>query len=65
MDFAAADRALDDVPLAAAFDLAQRLGLADPFERAVLKDLKVPKRRVTRLRQDAAGLLAQAEAAHG
>ena len=64
LDFAAADRTLDDVPLAAAFDLAQRLGLGDPFERAVLKDLRVPKRRVTRLRQEAAGLLATAEAAH-
>lgn len=64
MDFAAADRTLDDVPLAAAFDLAIRLGLADAFERAVLKDLRVPRRRVGRLRADAAAVLAQAEAAH-
>lgn len=65
MDFAAADTTLDDVPLAAAFDLAQRLGVADAFEQAVLKDLRLPKRRVTKLRKDASALLATAEAHHG
>jgi len=65
MDFSVADRGLDDVPLAAAFDLAQRLGVAETFERDVSKDLRVPKRRLAKLRQDAARVLAEAEAAHG
>lgn len=65
MDFAVADRDLDDVALAAALDLAARLGLAEAFERLALKELNLPKRRFSRLRQDAAALLQRAEQQHG
>ncbi|HEX6707738.1 MAG TPA: M48 family metalloprotease [Albitalea sp.] len=64
-DFAVADRELDDVPLAAALELAQRLGLDERFERFVQKELRLPKRQFQRLRQDAASLLERARQQHG
>ena len=65
MDFAVADRELDDVPLAAALELANRLGIADTFERSALKDLRLPKRQFNKTKQDAAALLERAEKQHG
>lgn len=65
MDFAAADRDLNDVPLAAALELARALGLAEVFERSVLRDLQVPKRQFAKLAKDAAAMLPRAERAHG
>ena len=64
-DFAAADRELDNVPLAAGIELAHRLGIADTFERIVLKDLALPKRQFNKLKQEAAALLTRAEQQHG
>ena len=65
MDFAVADRELDDVPLAAALEMASRLGVADAFERLALKDLRLPKRQFNKIRQEAAALLERAEKQHG
>jgi predicted SprT family Zn-dependent metalloprotease len=65
IDFAVADRDLEDVPLAASLELAQRWGLADTFERIALKELALPKRQFNKLKQGAAALLAQAEQLHG
>ena len=65
LDFAVADRELDDVPLAAAFELAQRLGVDEPLARFVSKEMRLPKRQLTRIRQEAGALLERAERQHG
>lgn len=65
MDFCVADRELDDVPIAAALQLAAQLGVADAFERMALKELAWPKRQFNKIRQDAPLLLERAEQQHG
>jgi hypothetical protein len=50
LDFACADPALEELPMAAALQLAQQLDIADAFERAVLKETKLKKTAVARLR---------------
>jgi len=65
LDFSVADRELDDVPLAAALELARRFGIAETFERLACKDLTIPKRQFNKLKQDASSLLARAEQHHG
>jgi len=65
LDFAVADRELDEVPLAGAFELAQRLGVDEPFARFVAKELRLPKRQLTRIRQEAGALIERAERQHG
>jgi hypothetical protein len=65
LDFAVADRSLDDVPLAQAIVLARELGLPEPFERLATAALKLPKRQFARARAEADALLARvAEARH-
>lgn len=64
VDFVAADPELDDVTLAAALGLAEALGCAEPFEQRVLKDLRLPKRSLTRVKRDAAVLLDKAAIQH-
>ncbi len=64
LDFALADRSLEDVPFAAAIDLSQSLGLPDAFERLALEALKMPKRQFAKARNDAPALLARALGAH-
>ncbi len=63
LDFAAADRELDDVPLAAAIEWARRLEMLEAFEKLAVKELGLMKRQFTKLKKEAAGLLARAEAA--
>jgi hypothetical protein len=65
LDFAVVDLELEDVPLAAAYEMARVLGVADPFEALRNKSLSIPKRRAAILKRDAADILARAEAAHG
>jgi hypothetical protein len=65
MDFATVDRELDDVPLAAAFENARRFGVEQSFETLSAKHLELPKRRVTKIKRDAASILEQAERRHG
>lgn len=61
LDFARADRELDEVPLAHAWLLSQRLGLQEPFEALVAKELRLNKRQLTRLRNTAAELTDKAQ----
>ena len=58
-DFAMADRSLEDLPMAAAIDWAEKLDLADAFDKVATKDLKLKARELKRLKKEAAGLLAQ------
>ncbi|MEO8354080.1 MAG: hypothetical protein ABI680_20315, partial [Chthoniobacteraceae bacterium] len=63
LDFAAVDRDLEDVPLATALDWAERLELAEQFEKLALKELGIGKRQFNKLKKDAAALVAKAESA--
>jgi hypothetical protein len=65
MDFATVDRELDDVPLAAAFENARQLGVEQAFETLGAKHLDQPRRRITRIKREAAAILEQAESRHG
>jgi hypothetical protein len=65
MDFVVADRELDDVALAAAFEMARQLGMPEAFERFALKELRLPKRQFNKTKQEAASLLERAEMQHG
>jgi hypothetical protein len=64
LDFAAADPDLEELPLAAALDWSERLGFADAFEKLAAKELDLGKRKLGKLKKEAAALLAKAEAAH-
>jgi hypothetical protein len=66
LDFAVADRSLEDVPLAQAIVLARDLGLSEPFEKLATRALKMTRRQFAKARTEADALLAQvAEAGHG
>ena len=62
LDMAVADRALEDVPLAAALELGRTWGLAPVLERRVSQDLGMSKRQLNKLNQEAAGMLQKAQA---
>jgi hypothetical protein len=64
VDFVAADPDLDDVTLAAALGLADALGCGEQLEQRVVKDMRFPKRSLTRVKRDAQSLLDKAEAQH-
>ncbi|MGJ7552854.1 SprT-like domain-containing protein [Variovorax sp. RB3P1] len=64
VDFVAADPELDDVTLAAALGLAEALGCAEPLEQRVVKNLRFPKRSLTRVKRDATALLDKASTQH-
>jgi predicted SprT family Zn-dependent metalloprotease len=61
LDFVTADPDLDDMPLAAALELSQRLELDAQFERLAARELKMKIRDVRRLKEQAAEMLAKAE----
>jgi hypothetical protein len=63
LDFVPADPSLDDMPLAAALELAQRLRIDHAFEKAAVKELKVKARQLKRLKSEGAEMLAKAELA--
>jgi hypothetical protein len=63
LDFVAADPELDEMPMAAALDLAQILRIDHAFEKAVVKELKIKARQLKKLKADCAEMLARAEAA--
>lgn len=65
MDFAMVDRELDDVPLAAAFEQARALSIADAFDELATKHVPVTKARLAKMKRDAAQLLERAERRHG
>jgi hypothetical protein len=62
LDFAAIDRELEDVPLAAAFRWSERLDIAPQFEKLALKELGIGKRLFNKIKKEAATMLEQAEA---
>ena len=62
LDFAAVDRELEDVPLAAAIVWARRFEMLEAFEKLALKELGLPKRQFTKVKKEAAELLDKAEA---
>lgn len=64
VDFVAADPELDDVTLAAALGIAEALGCAGPLEQRVVKDMRFPKRNLTRVKREAAALLDKAQSQH-
>ncbi len=61
LDFITADPDLEDMPLAAALELSQRLGLDGQFERLAARELKMKLRDLRRLKEQAAETLAKAE----
>lgn len=63
LDFASADPELDDLPLAAALELARELGIGAHFEKLATKELKLKARDLRKLKEEAAGMLAKAEGA--
>ena len=64
LDFVTTDRELDEGPLAAAYLLVERLGLADCFHAIVLKELGIAKKQLEKIRRDAERIVVQcAEAA--
>ena len=61
LDFVTADRELEEMPLAAALDLARRLELDAEFEKLAAKELKMKVRDVRRIREQAPEMLAKVE----
>ena len=62
LDFVAVDRDLEEVPLAAAVDLCERLGLATRFAQIATRELGMTKKRFSTIEQDAAKILERANA---
>jgi hypothetical protein len=62
LDFAKADPELDEMPLAAALQLSQQLELDVQFEKMAARELKLRVRDVRRIKEQAAEMLAKAEA---
>jgi hypothetical protein len=63
LDLATVDREGDDVALAAALRLAEELGVGSIFTGIAGSELDLSKRALTRLKKDAAQMIAAAEAA--
>jgi hypothetical protein len=61
LDFTRVDPELDEMPLAAAFDLSRRLEMEERFEKLAAKELKIKARDLRRIKEEAAELLAKAE----
>jgi len=62
LDFAAVDRDMEDVPLAAALVLSRKLGIEQRFAELVHKELAIPKKQVARAQKEAEATVAKAEA---
>ena len=60
LDFAAADRDLEEAPLAAALLQAEALGLADRLRPLLGKELGLKRRQLEALEEGAAALVARA-----
>jgi len=52
LDFVTADRELDDLPLAAALALSERLGLRDRFVTLVQQELRLRKKQFEKIDQE-------------
>ena len=62
LDFAFVDPALEDLPLAAALRMADELGIAASFDAALLKETRVKKAALAKLKQVRDEILARAAA---
>ncbi|PWU14825.1 MAG: hydrolase [Verrucomicrobia bacterium] len=62
LDFAKADLDLEEMPLAAALELSRQLEFDAQFEKLAAKELKMKARDVRRIKEQAAEMLAKAEA---
>jgi hypothetical protein len=60
LDFCAADPDLEDLPLAAAVEVARDLGCLGHFEKILVKELQVKVRDMKNLKTNAAKILAAA-----
>jgi hypothetical protein len=60
LDFAAADRELEDAPLAAALLLSDELGLGARFRQLAAKELNLRQKALEKLEADASGIVAKA-----
>ncbi len=61
LDFTKADPDLDDLPLAAAFEMSRHLGIDEQFERLAAKELHMKARELRKIKEQAAGMVAKAE----
>jgi hypothetical protein len=61
LDFVTADPELDEMPLAAALELARELEWDSQFEKLVAKELKMKARELKRIKEQIAQILARAE----
>jgi Zn-dependent protease with chaperone function len=62
LDFAAADRTLEDVPLSAALVTARQIGLGPRFSEIAAKELGLPKKRFAKIESSAERRVAEAAA---
>lgn len=62
LDFTKVDPDLDDMPLAAALELSRQLEMDAEFEKLAVKELNLKVRDVRRIKEQAAEMLAKAEA---
>jgi hypothetical protein len=62
LDFVTADPELDEMPLAAALQVCELLGLENQFEKLAARELKMKARDMKRLKEQATEMLAKAEA---
>ncbi len=65
LDFVTADPDLDELPLAAALELARDLDLSSQFEPLVSKELKIKARDLKRIKEKAQEMLGSVEAGRG
>jgi hypothetical protein len=61
LDFVTADRDLEELPLAAALLLTEKLGLKDRFSELVRRELRLRKKQLETIDQDKESLLARAK----
>jgi hypothetical protein len=62
LDFVTADPELDEMPLASVLKVCELLELENQFEKIAARELKMKTRDVKRLKEQAAEMLAKAEA---
>ena len=65
LDFVTADRDLEELPLAAALVLAEKLGLKDRFTEIAKRELRLRKKQLETIDQDKEELLAKANEGPG
>jgi hypothetical protein len=60
LDFVTADRDLEELPLAAALALSEKLGLRDRFAEIAQRELRLRKKQVEKIDEDKERLLKSA-----